>query len=69
MNNVLCKCGHLEKAHNPRNNIICIECFYAKLKLGKDPVNDTNFFVGECRIYNQDNLSYIEQLAKEKGLV
>lgn len=63
MPDIPCKCGHIEKVHLKYGGIIgqpdimCTDCFY------KPGLN------GHWHYFNPDNLSYIEKLAKQKGLV
>jgi hypothetical protein len=62
MLNIPCKCGHLEQVHlkhggiTNQPDVMCTECFSQR--------NKTHW-----HYFSPDNLSYIETLAKEKGLV
>lgn len=61
---ILCKCGHHQRQHLDMNGSVLRSrniCFF----LGPSTsVNDC-----PCMDYSPDNLSYIEKLATERGLI
>jgi len=63
MNNadILCKCGHVQRIHTHwnMNNLECDGWINDGLEMCEC----------ECKEFDQDNLSYIEALAKQKDLV
>lgn len=65
MNDIPCKCGHLKVRHEydkRHNQFVCM--------VKNDPsVRMLATYADECFNYTPDNLTYIEQLAKRKGLV
>ena len=67
MNKIPCRCGHLEKMHPARylnTYVVCDGCFR------KNRVSGIKQFGSvECMQYISDNLLYVEQEAKRKGLV
>lgn len=67
MNKIPCVCGHLEYEHGTPTHIVCVKCF-EKYKGWKRDNNKRALKLG-CRKYTPDNLSYVEELAKEKGLI
>lgn len=56
---IICKCGHNKKVHEHlRGNFVCL-CVGPYTSINDCP----------CFEYVPDNLSHIENLAKEKGLI
>jgi hypothetical protein len=60
-----CICGHSKKAHKPNLSatdtmIVC--------KATKRSDNGSGMWADNCFKYVPDNLSYIEKIAKQKGL-
>jgi len=68
MTEIPCKCGHSRELH-PQNGkfpfIVCDGCFKRNRPNGFQQVNCKQ----ECVNYIPDNLMFIEQLAKVRGLV
>ena len=62
-----CKvCGHKKKEHD---RIVCHQCTYIFYGLTHTKFGKLLIEVDEFHSYVPDNLSYIEDLAKEKGLI
>ena len=60
-----CKCGHLKKEHIEETHIHhaqCEKCF-------DDSFDDSDDIFPWLHPFQSDNLSYIEKLAEQKGLV
>ena len=57
---VLCVCGHIRVSHN---------CYidFCEQFLGQSGIFEEQYC--KCQKFKLDNLSYIEQLAKEKNLI
>jgi hypothetical protein len=69
MNEIPCICGHLNKFHNIWPTRFGEEWCLVIIN-PDEPFNDlAEFKQCGCLKYTPDNLSYIEQLAKQKGLV
>ena len=69
---ILCKCGHSKSGHSRfgphtmQDYQSCI-CWLGRNRgLG---LKKTNWRTCKCEQYQPDNLSHIEQVAKQKGLV
>lgn len=70
---IICKCGHGRKMHNPEvwkerrqykiNEYILEACYAEGTHQG---ISD---YLCRCNQYVPDNLSFIETLAKQKGLI
>lgn len=58
---ITCKCGHAQYHHS---QMYCFKCFSEDRQL-----NPNNSALRGTHTYCADNLAYIEQLAKERGLV
>jgi hypothetical protein len=56
-----CICGHQFEAHDCNEDGICVECLFSDGTYG----NGTD----ECEKFQLDNLKYIENKAKEQGLI
>ena len=57
---VLCKCGHTQSIHFPKlKHYKCAGYFNDGLEM----------LDCECKEFDQDNLSYVEQLAKQRNLI
>jgi hypothetical protein len=67
MNDILCKCGHLQKAHAFENKTWCSECWYKRW--GRWISLDVPRQYKVCTCYVADNLSYLEQLAERRDLI
>jgi hypothetical protein len=69
MNDILCKCGHAKKDHERFSNEYCFGCWSKRWseKYAHKFHDELDFKF--CRQYVPDNLTHIEYLAKEKGLI
>lgn len=62
---ILCKCGHSFSQHQREQDSSSCVCIVPSM--GKS--SDWEQWADKCMKYVPDNLTHIEQLAKQKGLV
>lgn len=59
-NDIPCRCGHAGEEHKKYKYMVCNGCFLKLKHLDWENIIDL-----ACRIYKQDNLSYLEQRYEE----